>query len=369
MKKNAKTLTLTLILIAFFAFDAFAQIKVYTMNGCGRCAHVVAYLKEKNIAFVEYNTTTSEKNNSAMWALLDGKASGSISMPVIDNYGEVAFSIKNLDSYLSNLKSGGKDKPTPEPERDSEEFVTIFEHASYKGKSQKLQAGEYDINDLAIGNDQLSSLKVPEGMFAVLYEHGNYEGKYLEITSNQAYVGNEFNDKTSAIVVGFLEEPKPEEEPTDPKPKPEPNTNTSTFKGCPKGTENVAAQNEAFEKKVLELVNIERKKVGKPALVWSPDLARAARYHAADMATEEYFDHSSYDVENGVKTKVCDTFERIAKFGKGYAENIAWGSNTPEGAVNQWMNSAGHKRNILSDSEAIGIGFYNNYWVQVFGSK
>ncbi|OJJ22016.1 hypothetical protein BKI52_08225 [marine bacterium AO1-C] len=148
------------------------------------------------------------------------------------------------------------------------------------------------------------------------------------------------------------------------------------FRGCAKGTEYVKPINASFEKEVLRLVNVERKKRGLQPLTWNEEMARAARYHAADMAHDNYFDHASYDPG---KRKACKTFERIRKFGAGSAENIAAGSSTPEGVMRQWMNSAGHKRNILSKgSKSLGIGYYykpglkNNwrhYWVQNFSWK
>lgn len=145
------------------------------------------------------------------------------------------------------------------------------------------------------------------------------------------------------------------------------------FRGCATGKENVAPVNEAYEREVLRLVNVERKRRGLQPLTWNPAMARAARYHAADMAHDNYFDHASYD-KGG--RKVCATFTRIRKFGSGSAENIAVGGNTPAGTMRQWMNSPGHKKNILSaGSKSLGVGYYykpglNNkwrhYWVQNF---
>ncbi|EAY23980.1 hemopexin repeat-containing protein [Microscilla marina] len=145
------------------------------------------------------------------------------------------------------------------------------------------------------------------------------------------------------------------------------------FRGCAKGNEYVAPVNGAHEKEVLRLVNVERKKRGLQPLTWNTKMARAARYHAADMAHDNYFDHASYD-RGG--QKVCATFTRIRKFGSGSAENIAVGGSTPAGTMRQWMNSPGHKRNILSKgSKSLGVGYYykpglknkwRHYWVQNF---
>ena len=148
------------------------------------------------------------------------------------------------------------------------------------------------------------------------------------------------------------------------------------FRGCATGKERVRPVNANFEKEILRLVNVERKKRGLNPLTWNENMARAARYHAADMAHDDYFKHASLD-KGG--REVCATFTRIRKFGSGSAENIAAGGNTPAGTMRQWMNSPGHKRNILSaGAKSLGVGYYykpglrnkwRHYWVQNFSSR
>jgi hypothetical protein len=87
-----------------------------------------------------------------------------------------------------------------EIEQNTIEGVTIYQHGSYSGISQTLQAGNYDVNSLTIGNDQLSSLKVDPGFAAILYEHANFAGQSVTYTANTSWVGT-FNDLTSSIRV------------------------------------------------------------------------------------------------------------------------------------------------------------------------
>ena len=79
--------------------------------------------------------------------------------------------------------------------------AAIYEHANYQGRSQELGLGKYDINHLTIGNDVLSSLKVPKGIRVTLYEHAGFQGRTRSFIADTAYVGNDFNDITSSIVV------------------------------------------------------------------------------------------------------------------------------------------------------------------------
>ena len=150
------------------------------------------------------------------------------------------------------------------------------------------------------------------------------------------------------------------------------------FVGCATGNEKVVAINTELEQEVLRLVNIERKKENLAPLEWSDELAYSARYHAKDMAFDNYFKHDSYDRKNGKLEVVCETFERVQIFfksGFACAENISAGRSTAEATVEGWMNSPGHKANILDkSSKYLGVGYYmkegsdwTHYCVQCFG--
>lgn len=79
--------------------------------------------------------------------------------------------------------------------------VIIFEEPGYKGFSQSLLAGRYDLSDISIGNDALSSLKVPDGWRVTLYTNYNFSGEEKVFSANTSFVGSQFNDQTSSIVV------------------------------------------------------------------------------------------------------------------------------------------------------------------------
>ena len=124
-----------------------------------------------------------------------------------------------------------------------------------------------------------------------------------------------------------------------------------------------AAQNASeFEKEVFRLTNNERKAKGLKPLLWHDTLASISRAHSADMAARKFFSHTSPDG--------LTPFDRMKKAGITYrkaAENIAQGQRTPAEVVKTWMNSSGHKANILSrDLTHLGVGFHNYYWTQKF---
>jgi uncharacterized protein YkwD len=120
---------------------------------------------------------------------------------------------------------------------------------------------------------------------------------------------------------------------------------------------------------VVALTNAERAQAGCGALAIDARLTAAAQAHSVDMAINNYFDHISLDGQT--------PFQRIAAAGYTFsvaAENIAGGQRTPRDVVAGWMNSAGHRANILNCSlSQIGVGFatggsYGTYWTQDFGS-
>ncbi|MEB3355325.1 MAG: CAP domain-containing protein [Synechococcales bacterium] len=130
-----------------------------------------------------------------------------------------------------------------------------------------------------------------------------------------------------------------------------------------------------FVNKILELTNLRRSESGLNPLTLNPNLSNAAQIHSEDMAIADFFSHTG---SNG-----SSPFERIAASGYDYgiaAENIAAGFSTPEGVVDGWMNSPGHRANILNPMlKEIGIGYYflatdtgtvnyHHYWSQSFGT-
>jgi uncharacterized protein YkwD len=118
----------------------------------------------------------------------------------------------------------------------------------------------------------------------------------------------------------------------------------------------------AFEREVFDLVNLERENIGLKPLEWHNQLAEVARMHSADMAQRGFFDHTSPDGLNPL--------DRIQNAGIAcgfVAENIAQGQRTPREVVDSWMDSPGHKANILNENIThIGVGFYDYYWTQNF---
>ena len=123
----------------------------------------------------------------------------------------------------------------------------------------------------------------------------------------------------------------------------------------------------SFEQEVIRLVNEIRVQNGLNELTYDWELSRVARYKSQDMKDNNYFAHNS--------PVYGSPFQMIRNFGISFrsaGENIAKGYTTPQAVVNGWMNSSGHRANILNAGYThIGVGYVasGNYWTQMFISK
>ncbi|MEZ4451215.1 MAG: Cys-every-fifth RiPP peptide CefA [Nannocystaceae bacterium] len=80
--------------------------------------------------------------------------------------------------------------------------ATVYEHSNFQGRSLRLGVGSYDIQSLsAVGNDTVSSVRVPTGVRVTLYEHAGFSGRRKSFTGDTGYVGDDFNDITSGVSV------------------------------------------------------------------------------------------------------------------------------------------------------------------------
>ena len=123
----------------------------------------------------------------------------------------------------------------------------------------------------------------------------------------------------------------------------------------------------SVEKEVIRLVNVERAKAGLPALKEDWELSRVAKYKSQDMRDRNYFSHTS--------PTYGSPFTMMKNFGISYksaGENIAKGQRNAAEVMKAWMNSEGHRKNIMSKNFThIGVGYVanGNYWTQMFISK
>lgn len=147
--------------------------------------------------------------------------------------------------------------------------------------------------------------------------------------------------------------------------------------GC--GGEIYDSSNLEYEVQVVQLVNQLRLEHGLLPLKRVAQLDAASRFHARDMAIDDYFSHTGYDRVNGTLIENCSWSKRVQTYYNDWemiAENIAAGYQLPESVVKGWMDSDGHRANILASGNwEIGVGYfqgsgrYIHYWVQNFGRR
>jgi Ca2+-binding RTX toxin-like protein len=131
-----------------------------------------------------------------------------------------------------------------------------------------------------------------------------------------------------------------------------------------------------FDQRILELVNQERAKRNLKPLSLSQKLDTAADGHSDRMANGDFFAHTDPKDGSSAGTRI----ERTGYQWNTWGENIAAGYSTPEAVVQAWMNSSGHRANILNPNFThLGVGYaylpndtgsvnYSHYWTQVFGA-
>ncbi|WP_458462951.1 CAP domain-containing protein [Paenibacillus sp.] len=157
-------------------------------------------------------------------------------------------------------------------------------------------------------------------------------------------------------------QPTQEEKPATTPAKDPSNTGNTGNNTSNSGSESTQSD---FAAQVVKLVNAERAKAGLNALASDALLDKVAVAKVKDMSNNNYFDHQS--------PTYGSPFDMMKQFGVTYSyagENIAKGQKTPQEVVTAWMNSEGHRANILSKNFThIGVGYYNGYWAQEFIGK
>jgi uncharacterized protein YkwD len=214
--------------------------------------------------------------------------------------------------------------------------VEIFVDSNFSGGA----SGSIDSDYSYIGdfwNDKISSIKVYSGTWE-FFEHANFQGRSFQLTPGEyPSFNNESNDTISSF---------------------------KKADGPPAPPDNGVVE------RILDLTNNERGQAGLSPLTFNPKLTVAAQKHSRSMAMQDFFDHRQM-------------VERVIAEGYQYSlvgENISAGNSTPEDAVRSWMNSPGHRANILKpEFRNLGVGYYfldpdpgsvnyRHYWTQVFGT-
>lgn len=145
--------------------------------------------------------------------------------------------------------------------------------------------------------------------------------------------------------------------------KPSPTAPRPTATTAPGGS-----SNSSFAQQVADLVNDRRSQAGCGPLTVDPKLTAAAQVHSDDMADRNFFDHASpegYHADHRI--------EAAGYRWSSWGENIARGQKDPAAVMESWMNSPGHRANILNCSfKQIGVGVRTGsggpWWTQVFAS-
>lgn len=147
---------------------------------------------------------------------------------------------------------------------------------------------------------------------------------------------------------------------------------TSNPTQAPTSISTTTQANNDWTDQIINLVNSERSKVNLPSLKKDNALTNSANTYALQMGKYNFFSHTGNDGSTFVDRDTAAGYNNYRWLG----ENIAAGQQSPQEVMTDWMNSSGHKKNILnSNAKDIGVGLakvpgstYGIYWVQEFGS-
>lgn len=136
---------------------------------------------------------------------------------------------------------------------------------------------------------------------------------------------------------------------------------------APSSTGGSSGSVSAQAREVVDLVNAERAKAGCKALSIDDKLMTAAQRHSQDQADHQNMSHTGSDGSNA-----GTRLDRVGYTWRTYGENVAWNQKTPAAVMDAWMNSSGHRANILNCAfTEIGVGIASSngpYWTQVFAA-
>ncbi|MGW5715911.1 CAP domain-containing protein [Amycolatopsis sp. NPDC003865] len=185
---------------------------------------------------------------------------------------------------------------------------------------------------------------------------GAGSGSGTDLAGGKAPAPRQASTEAPAPTTASSEAPAPTETTTTPP--------TTSAAAPPPTTKAVARVAPSTAAQVVSLVNDERAQAGCKPLTEESHLTKAAQDYSDDMSARDFFSHTNPE---GV---TFDQRIKIAGYSKPGAENIAKGQTSPAQVMDAWMNSEGHRANILNCSlTKIGVGFTKagNYWVQDFG--
>ncbi|MDP4505978.1 CAP domain-containing protein [Nonomuraea turcica] len=152
------------------------------------------------------------------------------------------------------------------------------------------------------------------------------------------------------------------------KPTAAPRPSKTTRSPSARSTSKPSTVGTTLENQVVTLANAQRAKAGCKPLQHDGKLRKAAYGHSQDMVAKDYFDHTSPTGKEADDRIAAAGFSPVSSWG----ENIAYGQRSAAAVMDDWMNSPGHKRNILDCSYThIGVGYVasGSYWTQVFAAR
>lgn len=283
------------------------------------------------------------------------------------NENNTTFNRSNVDdSYLNRVNYRQKNSDNNDRVNvldregvfDDDHDDNLFDHRGPLTENYANRKGgnQYDLDEVNNRNGSLSSLSTSKSSTdyphtrAILTQEAKY--KFAPVNENQNERGQQNQDHA------INEETKRSQQQQ---------FITQSQNNQPQAQKQITGDSSQYAKQVVDLTNEKRRRNGLPDLKMDRRLSHVAQTKSQDMQRNRYFSHTS--------PTYGSPFDMIRDFDVSFStagENIAQGQRTPQEVVNAWMNSEGHRRNILNRNFThIGVGYEpnGNHWTQMFIEK
>lgn len=353
-KTAISTLAIGAVLITAFAFNSNASLS----------GKIAPDLSSKPAQSAEVSTKAASENSLVATAESTGVKSEVKKNAVADNkQNTVAVKASQAATPTSVNSKAEKLVKAANQKSPAKASTTECDNNVVKNQTNNQQTNIKDLVSANLKNSNINSSNIKSLLDKILSQNTSASCVIQPAVKKPSGTTN-----TAGNTNKPAETTKPASNTNKPAATTKPTTGTSNSTGTANPSQTTTTgEYSAFQQKVLDLVNAERAKAGLKSLKMNAELSKVATLKSQDMAKNNYFDHTS--------PTYGSPFDMMKKFGISYrtaGENIAMGQTTPEQVMNGWMNSPGHRANILKASfTEIGIGIAKNssgrlYWTQQF---
>lgn len=204
--KTIKTKTMHLLILFFVTTLSFAQNNLQDLVG-DKATYLEQSMRDNGYKFIStskggdssYQNYYNSGRNKCVTVKINNGRIESIANSSLEDCGKGRYSNNNFNNNYNNNRYDNN-RYDDDYNNNRSDMVVVFKDANFRGQSSNLSMGYHDFNDLGVGNDKISSIRVPRGFSVTVYTDGNYRGRSRTYTNDVDNL-EDFNDKVSSIII------------------------------------------------------------------------------------------------------------------------------------------------------------------------